>query len=265
MNLNDGYLGRVLGLVISYENFDGFAFKFGGRSKLSKDREFVRYENRGTVQFRSEPLDKNESFDTNRHYVAVMVDKETGLLIVSNGYHTENIFNAYMNSDRHTEAILRDILDKLGPEDDKLKDGTPVNTPRIAGVISYNGHINPDYYLGIVRPVEVGKREPWITKAIQVEPKTEELVFVSTYNGKENEKGVPLPFELDLFTPEKIPTVKLPFVDGVLTPEILARYLFESCDQRFVAGTISGINFVSCGGNNWEFGIKSIHGERRLD
>lgn len=259
MDLGDGYIGRVVLLGRTREDMDSAGFKFGGRSPESKERRFKKEVDKEVLKLRVVPLDKSKPVDPFRHYVAVATDPKTGLLVVSNGAHTTDIFDACQKRVNSYEEIMRYFLDsKWGPEVDQLRDGRYVYTPRIAGVASYNTSGKLAYCLGIVRPVEPCTRKPWITQVISITPKPGEMFFVPTYNGKYIDgdvNGVPLPFDLKDFTPDNLPRVDLPDIE---TPEELAQYILASCDHNFVAATIGGVKSQG----KWYLDTSYLHGKR---
>jgi len=147
MAFRNGYFGRALGLGMSH-NMDHFGtYMAGGRSPSSTEREAVVYtDDRVAI----EPLDKSSTDDPNRFYSAcIREDTESSILVVSNGSHTNDIFQRYLElSEGGQEPKLEhltEVLDHYGPEED------PINTPRIAGVITYDNGIYY-YFLGLVVP-----------------------------------------------------------------------------------------------------------------
>jgi len=191
----------------------------------SRQRKAVYYPKAGRVAI--EPLDKSKKADTLRHYNAMMFN-DYGLLVVSNGLHTEDIFNS---PDRSTEA-LRKMLNKWGPEPDNY------HTPRIAGVVDY-----PQYCLAIIT-------ENKNARSIRVRPKLGMAHGISTYSGQ---GIVPEPFDVNRFTHHTLPNVRIEgttpediakfFANKVIDPEFFvccASALWYEDDEKWKIATLNG-------------------------
>jgi len=202
------YLGREIWLFLTEDGRPGALYSVSGRSLPSRQREAVYYPEEKRVAI--EPLDKLEKADPLRHYNAMRFQDD--LLVVSNGLHTEDIFNL---PDRES---LRTILNKWGPEPDKY------STPRITGVIN-----NSLFSLGIIAPktqAEVAELELDIGMAYGI----------STYSGKGIE---PEPFEIDKLIKRQLPKSK---IEGKSPKSIADFFASKVIDPEF---------FVCCSTAVW--------------
>jgi IMP cyclohydrolase len=128
-NPNGPYPGRQIFIGLTLENQPCFAYFVSGRSPESRQRKAVQLDN----VVRIGPL-VNQAYDPLRHYSAVIQDKASGVLAVSNGIQTEAIFETYRllsnTSSQQSKDYLEKILDGAGAEPDSY------HTPRIAAVIT---------------------------------------------------------------------------------------------------------------------------------
>lgn len=167
-NPNGPYPGRQLFLGLTLESQPCFVYFVSGRSPESRQRKAVLIEN----LVRIGPLG-NQAYDPLRHYSAVLVDRTSGLMAVSNGIQTEAIFETYrlLNNTAGTPSPdhLQRILEGAGAEPDSY------HTPRIAGLISRD----QDRTVSLLGLKADGKP----ARVIPAEVTPGHLVGISTYRG----------------------------------------------------------------------------------
>ncbi len=209
------YLGRKIWLFLTEGGRPGAVYSVSGRSRASREREAVYYPEERRVAI--EPLDKSQKADSLRNYNAMRFNDE--LLVVSNGLHTEDIFN----SPNRGES-LRTILNKWGPEPDSL------HTPRIAGIVDDKLCYKSSFYLAMVTQ---GKEAVFV----EIEPEVGTAYGISTYSGNGTE---PEPFEIDELIKRQLPELT---IEGK-SPEDIARF--------FVDKVIDPEFFVCCSTALWD-------------
>jgi IMP cyclohydrolase len=179
-------------------------------------------------------------YDPLRHYTAVLHDKATGILAVTNGIQTEAIFETYRLLFNVKTAPTGDYLEKVmegaAAEPDSLQ------TPRIGAIItSHEGkHVS---FVSI-------KRHDRPAMASEVALQRGSLTCISTYNGVLETPG---PFD---------PTPGLPKLDlESTTARDIAGYVFD-----ISAATNKGqdIRVCSVGGvltsGGWQIAMVNAHG-----
>jgi len=220
-NPNGPYPGRQLFLGLTVNNSPCFAYLVTGRSPASRERMAVRIEN----GIRIGPI-SNVRYDPLRHYNAVKYDQGSGILVVTNGIQTEAIFETYKliyNTGNFPEEIyLKIILQGAGAEPDP-----PLNTPRIAGVITRTKEGQPIFFIGI-KPYNM-EAKTW-----RISVSAGKLSGISTYQG-----NIDNPAAFD-------PGRGLPVLEFAgRTPQELARFIFDISEAKYNG---SDIRVCSAGG-----------------
>jgi IMP cyclohydrolase len=236
------YLGREIWLFLTEEGRPGALYSVSGRSPPSRQREAVYYPDERRVAI--EPLDKSQIADALRHYNAMKFDDD--LLVVSNGLHTENIF------DLPNRRNLRMSLVRWGPEADSL------HTPRIAGIIdtSFSDYaetsdLDYKFYLGMVTYLTLASPPLTITKRII--PDAGNAYGISTYSGMGAE---PESFDIrQLKRQEFIPKVK---ISGKTIKDVQKYFLENLIDQEFFVCCTSALWFRE--DDEWEIAILNKNG-----
>ncbi len=235
-NPNGPYPGRQLFLGLTQESQPCFAYLVTGRSLASRERLAVAIENAvrigpvGTAQY--DPL---------RHYSAVKFDPLSGILAVSNGIQTEAVLETYKllhYTGNHPDmSFLEKILDGAGAEPDP-----PLNTSRIAGIITKGGDGKSVFIIGI-------KAYERPAKGWQISPSPGTITGISTYKG-DMEK----PEDTD---PNSTPA-KLEFKGH--SPQELADFLFDISAAHYKGAdvrvcSLGGIRFDN---RQWDLAIKNV-------
>lgn len=224
VNIIMAYLGREIWLFLTEEGRPGALYSVSGRSPASRQREAVYYPEEKRISI--EPLDKLEKADPLRHYNAMKFRDD--LLVVSNGLHTEDIFNSpYRES-------LRTILNKWGPEPDKY------STPRIAGIVN-----NSLFSLAIIVPKTQAE-------VVELELDIGMAYGISTYSGKEIE---PEPFEIDKLIKRQLSKSK---IEGKTPKSITDFFTSKVIDQEFFVCCSTAILYEELG--EWEVFILNKNG-----
>ena len=236
-NPNGPYPGRQLFTGLTVENKPCFAYLVTGRSAASRERIATPLEN----GVRIGPLGGLQ-YDPLRHYSAVKYSRSSGILAVSNGIQTEAIFEMYQllfnTSGKPGKEYLESILEGAGAEPDP-----PINTPRIAGVITRSSGGEPVFIIGI-------KASGKAARAWQ-NPATPGKIFgVAVYRG-----DMDSPQATD---PDSTPS-QIEFKEK--SPRELAELLF---DISGATSKGSDIRVCSVGGvrsenRQWEIFIKNVH------
>ncbi len=151
-----------------------FAYFGSGRSPASQQRyasPFIAEES----AIRIKPLNREEIFDPFRHYQAVRVDKETGLIVISNSQAPNDpLFEMYKFApmEEKTKNLTSRILEVIGPE----YDNPTKPTSRVVGILfpMQNGAF------GSVLGISAARGS---AHQLFFEPKLGEMKWVSTYNG----------------------------------------------------------------------------------
>jgi IMP cyclohydrolase len=234
-NPNGPYPGRQLFVGLTSEKKPCFAYLITGRSPASRERIATQVEN----SIRIGPVGSVQ-YDPLRHYSAVKHDSLSGILTVSNGIQTEAIFETYKllhNTGNHPgQEYLEKILEGAGAEPDP-----PLNTARIAGVITNDAEGDPILMIGI-------KAYDQPARAWQIESESGTITGISTYNG-EIEK--PEPPDLDTSPPI------LEFAGR--SSRDLAEFLFDISGATYKG---SDIRVCALGGirsgKKWDIAIKNV-------
>jgi IMP cyclohydrolase len=231
-NPNGPYPGRQIFIGITGRGNLAFLYLVTGRSPQSRERKATTRDNGVIIG----PVG-DAPYDPLRHYTAVKYDRDTGLLVISNGIQSEAIFETYkllyhVNS-APSKSYLKKIMDGANYEPDSLQ------TPRISGVITFTyGKGGPVFLLSI----KTADR-PAFTWRIKPKPGT--FTGVSTYHG-----GMEKPWA---FPADRGPAM---LECAAETPEMLAGYLYE-----ISAATYQGDDIRVCAiggardGNVWEIAI----------
>jgi IMP cyclohydrolase len=133
-NPGGNYPGREIFLGSLVTGEPAFAYFGSGRSSGSQARYATPFIERESA-VRIAPTDSKEKFDPFRHYQAIRIQPETGLVVVSNSQApVDAAYEAYWlgpRVERQPRAFVQNILALLGPEyDNKEKP-----TSRILGVM----------------------------------------------------------------------------------------------------------------------------------
>lgn len=200
-NPNGPYPGRQLFLGLTLDNRPCFAYFVSGRSPESRQRKAVQMDN----LVRIGPVG-NQAYDPLRHYSAVIFDKASGVMAVSNGIQTEAVFETYKllfnTSGSASPDYLQRILEGAGAEPDSY------HTPRIAGLISREKEIAAAF-VGLK-----AQGQPARVQAVEVVPG--HLIGISTYKGEMDNPQARQPEDL---------LARLEF--KWQSAEELARYIFD--------------------------------------
>lgn len=219
------YLGREIWLFLAEYGRPGALYSVSGRSKASREREAVYYQEERRVAI--EPLDKSQNADPLRNYNAMRFDDSS--LVISNGLHTEDIFGS------REIVALRRFLNKWGPEPDSLR------TPRIAGIVKY-----PILYLGMIT-------EDKNAESIIISPIGGTAYGVSTYSGKGIE---PEPFDISrLSKQDMLPNVRL---EGKTAEEVADFFVTKVIDPEFFVCCSSALWYEDL--KEWEIAILNKSG-----
>ena len=246
-NPGGNYPGRQIAMG-AIEGKPAFAYFVSGRSEKSQKRyatPFLYPEH----AIRINPLDMNEKFDQFRHYQAVRIDPETGLLLVSNSQAPNDaIFEAYKfknmtKEDPFFRAAI--ILSSIGPEyDNKQKP-----TARVLGICDPSDIEDGEFdmFLQTKRPYghQIGFGMNTIADG--------RMHFVQTYDGNVDYGD----FDYTMFVDHKSA-----FDTSAKTPQDLAEEIYGSSD--YIDPTY-GVLRVSCiagvrngnGPGGWEIAIKN--------
>lgn len=228
------YPGRQVFTGLNKDQNPCFAYLVTGRSPESRERKAVQMGDKIAIG----PLGAIE-YDPLRHYTAVLHDKATGILAVTNGIQTEAIFETYRLLFNVKTAPTGDYLEKVmegaAAEPDSL------HTPRIGAVItSHEGkHVS---FVSI-------KRHDRPAQAFEVKMQKGSLTGISTYNGILETPG---PFD---------PTPDLPRLDlEAVTAQEIAKYVFDisaatNQGQDIRVCTVGGV-LTSAG---WQMAIVNVH------
>jgi IMP cyclohydrolase len=232
-NPNGPYPGRQLFLGMTVENRSCLAYLVTGRSKESRERRAIPFEN----TIRMGPLG-DVAYDPLRHYTALKFD--TGVAAISNGIQTEAVFEMYkllLNvSSPLTPDFMAKIMDGANAEPDSY------HTPRIAGVIIAGA--KPVLIIGI-------KAFEKPAAGTRVEPATGTLIGVATYQG-----NMDSPAATD-------PTAKLSQLkfEGK-TPAELAKYIYDISAVSYKGDDIRvcAVGLVRAADNrSWEISVINAH------
>ena len=211
-NPGGNYPGRQIFLGTLKTGEPAFAYFGSGRSSGSQGRyatPFIEGEN----AIRIKPTNPNEKYDPFRHYQAVRIDPESGLLVVSNSQAPNDAtFEAYKfmpDVDKMGSEFLERLLEVIGPEYDSKEKPTS----RVVGVISVADKIRLPI-LGITT-------ERNSAHAMAVPAPHGGLVYVQTYNGDVDYKN---------FDPNILSDGKALFETGAKNAEELANEIYEISD-----------------------------------
>ena len=169
MNPNGPYPGRQLFLGMTMSSSPAVAYLVTGRSPASRERKASPVDNGIIIG----PIG-NQAYDPLRHYTCLKYDNVSGIIAVSNGIHTQAIFETYKllfnTNSPSAEDYMEKILNGAQAEPDSL------HTPRIAGIVTNNSDNQPVFIVGI-------KRYDMTAKAFRIEVGPGTLTGISTYNG----------------------------------------------------------------------------------
>lgn len=111
------YPGRQIFVGGLKSGLPAFAYFGSGRSAQSRGRyatPFLEDEN----AIRIKPVDRTEPFDPFRHYQAVRIDRETGLVVVSNSQAPQDplseAFRLMPKEERAETCFLKNLLAAIG-------------------------------------------------------------------------------------------------------------------------------------------------------
>ena len=125
------YPGRQIFLGSTLDGHPSFVYVVTGRSDKSKGRVASPYLlDQNAIRMR--PIDSDEKFDAFRHYEAVRIDRETGILVVSNSQApVDGTLEFYkFGSNIAERGFAQEMLALLGPE----YDSQTKRTSRILGI-----------------------------------------------------------------------------------------------------------------------------------
>ena len=240
-NPNSPYPGRQIFLGRTKQGNPCFAYLVTGRSPQSRERRATKTDH----GFIMGPIG-NEAYDWLRHYTAVMTDKDSGLVAVTNGIQTEAVFETYRllyhTNSSPGDEYLTNIMTGSQYEPDSL------HTPRIAGIITFPpGETEPVYIMSII--TDNPPANTWV-----ITPEKATLTGISTYNG-------------NLESPQAFGVSGNPPVieNNYNTPTEIAEYIYEISaamnqgeDIRVCA--IGGV--LASDKKTWEFYTINRHGDR---
>ncbi len=231
-NPGGNYPGRQIFLGQQAEGLPAFMYFVSGRSPASQQRyaTFVADEN----AVRIKPLNRGEKFDPFRHYQAVRIDDETGLLLVSNSQAPNDaLFETYKFREDISSNYMERLLAVIGPEyDNKEKP-----TPRITGIISPR-HGKAMNILGITTVRENARCLPF-TSSDGI------FTYVQTYNGNVDYSAYNHSFDQIRIT--------------ATTPQQLAEELYKMSDYvddkygDLRVCTVAGVKYPG----GWDIAIKN--------
>jgi hypothetical protein len=219
-----------------------FAYFGSGRSPASQQRyatPFLPGEN----AIRIKPLNKDEAFDAFRHYQAVRVDPETGLLIISNSQAPNDpLFEMYKfaSMEEKTRDLTTRILGVIGPE----YDNPTKPTSRVVGVLFPLGNNAFGSVLGI-------SAQRGSAHQLFFEPQAGEMKWVSTYDGNVDYQNL---------DPQKLVKGETAYIPHATNARELASEIYDNSeyvDEKYgelrvwaLAGVRNGK-----GPGGWEFSI----------
>ena len=143
-NPGGDYPGRQIFLGGLKSGHPAFVYFVSGRSKASQSRYATPFDESERA-VRIKPTDTKEPFDPFRHYQAVRIELETGLLLVSNSQAPNDMLvesyrfipageiNPY--NYRLHPRYMKSVLELAGSEHDSIEKPTP----RIAGMVLNSG------------------------------------------------------------------------------------------------------------------------------
>lgn len=250
-NPGGNYPGRQIFLGRAKTGQPAFAYFGSGRSTGSQSRYATRFiEGESAVRIR--PTNPAEKFDPFRHYQAVRIDPETGLLVVSNSQAPmDAVFEAYkfMPDEEklsYFSDFLRDLLRVIGPEYDSREKPTP----RIVGVVSPTDSECVEI-LGIT-----AQRGSAFTVRCYPQLPDGTLLYVQTYNG-----------DVDYDRMDIVPLghLRTLFKTDAETAEQLANEIFDISDYvdpkygELRVWCVAGIKNGK-GPGGWELARRNRHG-----
>jgi len=235
-NPNGPYPGRQLFVGLTADNNPCFAYLVTGRSPQSRERLATQVENKVIMG----PLG-DVPYDPLRHYTAVEYDKNSGILVVSNGIQTEAILETYKLLYNVDSTPAADYLKML--MQGAMAEPDSIHTPRVAAVIT-----GKPEEAGLVQVVGIVTYEAG-AKTWLVRQEKGVLAGVSTYAG--DMESTP-PFNID----GELPKLS---VEGKTAAE-LAEYLYGI---SHATNNSEDIRVCAIGGvlknKNWGLAIINAH------
>jgi len=221
VNPGGNYPGRQIGVGRLKDELPAFTYLVTGRSKGSQERyASLPIESPSGVSIRIKSINPEEPFDQFRHYRAVVVDPETGFVLITN--NEAMVVPAYEAlrfcrkvRDERPAHRIRDMLSSQGPEYDSKEKPTP----RIIGAIYPDlrmlGNVEIDACLGITTKPDDATMLFWPLGSGE----QGRIKLVQTYNGDIDYKS---------FDPTILRKSELIFYPDSLKPQDLAEELYAT-------------------------------------
>jgi IMP cyclohydrolase len=251
-NPGGNYPGRQIFVGGLKSGHPAFCYFGSGRSAASKQRyaSFIPEEN----SIRIKPTSPQEKFDPFRHYQAVRIDKETGLVVVSNSQAPQDpVFEAYMlmpEKEKTAPIFLRNLMSSIGPEYDSIENPTP----RIVAVVF-------PFEKEFAWHAAVAPRRAPYSAVTSHSPVILDgnLAFLQTYNGEVNYG----PFNTTLFS-----LGRSKFYTSAATAQELAEELYEKSGYEdpmhgeLRVWAVAGVRTNAPGteeAGGWEMAVRNRH------
>ncbi|MBI4043862.1 MAG: hypothetical protein HY393_03580 [Candidatus Diapherotrites archaeon] len=187
-----------------------FAYFGSGRSPASQQRYATPFISEESA-IRIKPLNATETFDPFRHYQAVRVNKETGLVVVSNSQAPNDpLYEMYTFSspEEKRRDLTARVLGVIGPE----YDNPSKPTSRVTGILFPTTDQSFGAVLGISAARGTGHQHLF-------EPRAGEMKWVSTYNGN---------VEYENFDPQKLVRGETIYVPRATNARDLANEIYDA-------------------------------------
>lgn len=243
------YPGRQIFLGTLSTGHPAFAYFGSGRSSGSQGRyatSFLEGEN----SIRINPVDPKEKFDPFRHYQAVRIQPDTGLVVVSNSQApVDAVYEAYWlgpKVKRVPHFFVNGLLRHLGPEYDS--EGKP--TSRIVGV-TYN-----DPESGWLQTLGITNRVDSSAETLPFREDPGFFRFVPTYDGN---------VEYANFDPIKLKLDETRVRSHARSPRELADEIYEGSDYidpkygELRVWCVAGVMTGSGPHGGWEIARRNRH------
>lgn len=234
------YLGRIVGVGRTETGRPFVVYGVSGRSDSSRQRKAVPYDRRIAIGPLDQMTEEQHQQASLLMYDAITTSNELAVAVVSNGKHTNDIYDSlYKHAPLRRlvysplERLLHTPLEEWGAEPDRY------HTPRIAGIIDLDGYAA----LGIVTKA----KRPGVVSFVNV-PSGKALVL-STYTGESTEPEAPN-YRRTFDIIRKINLV------GDTAPELAVSF-FEWMDPEFVVCTASAVWFDE--DYAWELAVKNLY------